>query len=156
MAKDNSTVKRRKPTQDQLKQARDKRAAKQRNEQAPPQPSLPDVMDVIVIGGCANGVLLRKVKTDARYIELSRPDYIKPLASARQKTPEVVKEKDTYEVHPIGLTNTGENDTHVFGLAVVAGQSLTWAYSQLVIGFVQNVTNQLMADGLIDKDAVKK
>jgi len=144
---------RRKPTKDDLKKARDKRNAKQRLQSAP---SLPEKMDVIVVGGCANGVLLRAIKTEARYIELARPDYIKPLASASQKNPEVVKETGVYEVHPIGLTNSENGQTRVFGVAVIEGCSLTWAFSQLVIGFVQNVTNQLMADGLIDKDAIKQ
>lgn len=149
MVKASDPVRRRKPTKDELKQARDKRNAKQRIAE---QPQLPDVMDVIVVGGCANGVLLRAVKTEARYIELSRPNYIKPLESAFQKHPEVVKEKDTYEVHPIALTNSEDGRTRVFGVAVIAGQSLTWAYSQLVIGFVQHVTNELIAEGLIDKE----
>ena len=38
-------------------------------------------MDVIVVGGCADGSLLNDVRMDAEFIELRRPDYIKPLAS---------------------------------------------------------------------------
>jgi len=136
---------RRKPTQDELKQARAKRNAK-----AKPEQQLSAVMDVVVIGGCANGVLLKKIRTDATFIELARPDYIKPLKSALQKHPEVVKEKDRYEVHPIGLTNSGfDPRTHIFGVAVIHGQSLTWAFSQLVIGYVENVTSKLVAEGLV-------
>lgn len=107
-------------------------------------------MDCIVVGGPANGVLMRGVRQDASFIELSRPDYIKPLASAFQKHPEIMKTKAVYEVHPVGLTDS-DGSAHLFGVAVVEGETLSWAFSQLVIGFVENVTQQLIADGLIDK-----
>ena len=38
-------------------------------------------MDCIVVGGVADGTLLRDVDMDAEYIELRRPEYIKPLAA---------------------------------------------------------------------------
>lgn len=109
-------------------------------------------MDCIVVGGPANGVLLKQIRQEATWIELARPDFIKPLESAFQKHPEVVKEKEKYEVHPIGLRNTTDPETHIFGIAVVEGETLTWAFSQLVIGFVENVTQKLLADGLIQKN----
>lgn len=109
------------------------------------------LMDCIVIGGCANGLLLREIQQDALWIELQRPDYIKPIANAAQKEPEVVSEKDIYEVHPIGLRNTDETGTHIFGIAVIEGESLTWAFSQLALSHVENTVNKLMAKGLIDK-----
>lgn len=109
------------------------------------------LMDCIVVGGCANGLLLREIKQDAIWIELQRPDYIKPISSAAQKEPEVVSEKDVYEVHPIGLRNTDETGTRIFGIAVVEGESLTWAFSQLTLSHIENTVNKLMAKGLIDK-----
>ena len=109
------------------------------------------VMDCIVVGGCANGVLLRQMRADATFIELARPDYIKPLESSFQDHPEVVKEKDRYEVHPLSLTNTDSGTRHLFGIAVIEGESLTWAFSQLVIGYVENVTNKLVGAGIIEK-----
>lgn len=105
-------------------------------------------MDCIVVGGVANGVLLKRIRMDAQWIELKRPEYIKPLES-KDSDAEVVHEKDVYEIHALTLTNTNEPGQHVFGIAVVEGQSLTWAYSQLVIGFVKNTTAELIADGLI-------
>jgi hypothetical protein len=54
-------------------------------------------------------------------------------------------------VHPIALQNSEDTRGHIFGIAVVEGKTLTWAFSQLVIGFVENVTNQLLAEGLIEK-----
>jgi hypothetical protein len=108
-------------------------------------------MDCVVIGGCADGLLLRDLRVDAQMIELQRPDYIKPLASALQSNPEVIKQKDVYEVHPIGLRNTEESGPIIFGIAVVADKSLTWAFSQLVISHVENTTNKLVNEGLVEK-----
>ena len=121
-----------------------------------PAPGPESTMDCIVVGGCANGVLLRAIQADAQFIQLARPDYIKPLESAFQEHPEVAKESDQYEVHSIGLYNSEENPimprrAHVFGIAVVKGETLTWGFSQLVIGYVENVTNKLLANGVIDK-----
>lgn len=107
-------------------------------------------IDCIVVGGPANGVLLKGIRPDATWIELARPDYIKPLASAFQTMPDIVKEKEKYEIHPLSLTNS-DGTKHLFAIAVVEGESLTWAFSQLVIGYVENVTQQLLAEGLIDK-----
>jgi hypothetical protein len=108
-------------------------------------------VDCIVVGGCANGVLLKAIRPDASWIELARPEYIKPLASAFQAMPEVAHESDKYEVHPLSFTNAKGERPHLFCIAVVEGQSLTWAFSQLVIGYVENVTNKLMAANLIEK-----
>lgn len=107
-------------------------------------------MDAIVIGGCANGVVLQKIRMDASWIELKRPDYIKPLASAFEKMPEVVNESDKYEVHAIQLTNSNRHQA-VFGLCVVEGMSLTEAFSELCKSHVEVVTQRLMHAGLVDK-----
>lgn len=106
--------------------------------------------DCIVVGGCANGLLLREVWADAEGFELSRPDYIKPIADTLQKMPEVAKVRDTYVLHPLGLTND-DGAKHLFAIAVVEGKSLTWAFSQLVISHVENVTNKLFEAGVIGK-----
>lgn len=102
----------------------------------------PLVMDCIVVGGAANGVLLRRVDAAAQRIELSRPDYVKPLTSARQTAPEVARLKDVYNVHPISLRND-DGRTALFGIAVVDGQTLTWGFSELVKGFIENVTTEI-------------
>ncbi len=108
-------------------------------------------VDCIVVGGCANGMLLKNVKSDAQFIELERPKYIKPLAHSLQAMPEVEVEKDTYEVHIIGLRNSQEKTTRLFALAVPPKETLSWGFSQLVIGFVENFTNQMLAEGRIAK-----
>ena len=111
----------------------------------------PRIMDCIVVGGCADGTLLRQIDQDAQWIELKRPDYVKPLAHAAQAEPEVVNEKDVYEVHVIGLRNTDAPGSTIFGIAVVEGESLTWAFSQLVISHVELTTHKLAEKGLIAK-----
>ena len=63
-------------------------------------------MDCLVIGGCANGQYLKNIRLDADVIELKRDIGLKPLASSIQKIPELIRESDQYEVHPIGLHNT--------------------------------------------------
>lgn len=128
-----------------------KKTARQARRELRSKPDTPLLMDCIVIGGPADGMLLKQIKQEATWIELSRPDYIKPLASAAQTMPEIVKEKEKYEVHPIGLQNSNEKENHIFGIAVVEGQTLTWAFSQLVIGYIENVTHKLLAAGLIQK-----
>lgn len=107
-------------------------------------------MDCLVIGGCANGLILKDIFFDAQKIELARPDHIKPLANASQAMPEVVKDKDIYEIHPIALQEgTAKHRQTLFGFAVLEGQTIQWAFSKLVTGYVQNVTNDLIAAGLV-------
>lgn len=109
-------------------------------------------MDCVVVGGAANGLILKEIRPDAQWIELARPDYIKPLASSFQNTPEVMHEKDVYEIHPLELHNSDNPAVpNIFGIAVVEGQSLTWAFSQIVTGFVNDYTAKLLAEGIIDK-----
>ena len=111
-------------------------------------------MDCIVIGGCASGLLLREIKMDATWIELKRPDHIKPLKSAFQDMPEIMHESDKYEVHPISLVNSSmPGRGHVFGIAVVEGKSLTWAFGELVKAHVENVTMKLRAANLVEGNA---
>ena len=108
-------------------------------------------MDCVIVGGCANGIVLQKIRMDAQFIELRRPDYIKPLEAANSDMPEVKHEKDTYEIHAIHLTNTENRGNAVFGIGVVEGQTLTWAFSELVKSHVENVTHKLMQAELVTK-----
>lgn len=107
-------------------------------------------MDCIVIGGCANSLILRNVRLDAEFIELDRPVGIKPLASSIQKIPEIVREKDTYEVHPISLVND-EKSGSILGIAIIRGRSLTWGFTELIKGYVLNATTEMIAAGVITK-----
>lgn len=108
-------------------------------------------MDCVVVGGCANGVILQKIRMDAQWIELQRPEYIKPIASAYESVPEVMSESDKYEIHAIQLTNTQDRTRAVFGIAVVEGMKLTDAFSELVKSHVETVTQRLMHANLVDK-----
>ncbi len=108
-------------------------------------------MDAIVVGGCANGLILQRIRMDASWIELKRPDYIKPLASAFEDMPDVMHESDKYEVHAIQLVNTETNAPAIFGIAVVEGMSLTDAFSELCKSHVEGVTQRLMRAGLVEK-----
>jgi hypothetical protein len=107
-------------------------------------------MDCIIIGGCANGSVLLKIRMDAEWIELSRPEYIKPLEDSMQTIPEVVNESDIYEIHPVTLVNSDKHRA-IFGIGVVEGMSLVDAFSQLVTGYTENVTAKLVAAGLVDQ-----
>jgi len=115
----------------------------------PSKRQVADGIDCIVVGGAANGTVLKKIRADAQFIELSRPEYIKPLKSSYQSTPDVVNESDEYEVHPIGLRNTNSPQQTLFAIAVVKGKSLTWGFTQLVVGYVENETQKLVAEGII-------
>lgn len=109
-------------------------------------------IDVVIVGGCANGLVLKHVRPDAQWFELRRPDYIKPLAASFQDRPEIAHTSDKYELHPIELHNSDDPAVPVlFGIAVVEGQSLTWALTQLVTGFVNDYTRQLLDEGIIEK-----
>jgi len=108
---------------------------------------IPDTMDCVVVGGCADSTILHGVLTTAERIELARPEYVKPLASSDQLQPDVAKETDTYTVHPVLLEDA--DSAAIVGIAVVAGKNLTWALTQLISGYVENTTNKLIADGLI-------
>lgn len=117
----------------------------------PTKPEVAAGMDCIVVGGPANGLLLKKIRMDATWIELQRPDYIKPLASSFQTRPEIMHEKAKYEIHPISLKNSDDKRPAIFGIAVVEGQSLTWAFTQLVVGFVDDYTRKLLDEGILTK-----
>jgi hypothetical protein len=107
-------------------------------------------MDCIIVGGCANGSVLLKIRMDAQWIELSRPEYIKPLEDSMQTIPEIVNEKDTYEIHPLTLINSDKHRA-IFGIGVVEGMDLIDAFSQLVTGYTENVTAKLVAAGLVEQ-----
>ena len=110
-------------------------------------PNLPGLA-CIVVGGCANGVFLPRVQLGAERIEVSRPAYIRPLASAVQQVPEIANESDIYTIHPVGLQDVSGGPVALMGIAVVAGRSLQWAFKQLVSGYSQNVVNELRAAGV--------
>jgi hypothetical protein len=107
-------------------------------------------MDCVIIGGCADGSVLQKIRMDAQWIELSRPDYIKPLENSLQTIPEIVNEVDTYEIHPITLINSDKHHA-IFGVGVVEGMGLIDAFSKLVAGYTENVTQKYVAAGLVDQ-----
>lgn len=117
----------------------------------PPQPGDPGnpTYPCLVIGGCANGTLLPAVDVLAQFIELKRPAYIKPLASAVQKVPEIANESDQYEVFPVGLVGeTDEAPPQYMGIAVVRGRSMVWAFKQLVAAYAEKSVAELKAAGL--------
>ena len=111
------------------------------------EPILPG-LSCIVVGGCANGAFLPAVQLGAERIRLSRPAYIRPLASAVQKVPEIANEEDDYIIHPLGLQESADAPVAIMGVAVVAGRSLQWAFKQLVSGYAQNVVTELRAAGI--------
>lgn len=100
------------------------------------QPKHPDTIECLVVGGVADGVYLRNVRADADVIRLSRPMYVKPLASSTQNQPDVAKEMEDYRVWTLLLD--GPNDTDfVLGFAVPVNTSLAEAFSQIVVKYVK-------------------
>lgn len=92
-------------------------------------------IDVVVVGGVASGTILQGVKVDAQFFELSRPTHLKPLTAPGQVQPEVVVEKQNYEMHPISLKNTGEHKPNLIGIAVPTGTKLTDAFQALISAY---------------------
>lgn len=101
-------------------------------------------VDCIVIGGPANGTLLRDVHPDAEQIELKRPEYVKPLESSKQEQPCIQHEIGVYDLYPLELHNEDDSPPTLFLLAITEGQTLTWAFSQLVVGYIENETNKFV------------
>lgn len=110
----------------------------------------PQLLDCIVVGGAACGQLIR-VRSDAEKFELRRPDGIKPLAASDQNTPEIRHASDVYDFHPLPLPDYHNSTAGIIGVAVVEGQTLNWALTQLITGFVENETNKLVAAGMLEK-----
>ena len=110
-----------------------------------PKNAIAQGMSCIVVGGEADGLLLESVDPTQSHMALSRPDHLKPLASSTQVQPEIATKEDVYVIHPIGLQNDNGSRA-LFGIAVVEGQELSWAFSQLVIGFVENTTAKLLEE----------
>lgn len=104
----------------------------------------PMYMDCIVVGGVANGLFLRRIRADATFIKLGQPQYARPLEHSTQTDVEMATEEDVYEVHPLSLVNSHDrNIAHVYGIAVIEGQSLTWAFKQLVLSHVEKSVREL-------------
>lgn len=103
-----------------------------------PQEILDLEVDCLVVGGVADGVLMR-VKYGAEIIELGRPTHVKPLTSPYQTEFETEKESDVYTISIIHLpTETGQ--IYPFSIAVVQGHSPAWAAKQLSIAYVAHAT----------------
>ena len=102
-----------------------------------------DLLNAFVLLDYTKATRSREIKSaeEAR-IELGRPLHVKPLASAMQKQPEIVREKDMYTVHPVGLA-VGKNQQLVYGIAVVDGMTLPEAFEEIIVGFVRDTAEQL-------------
>jgi hypothetical protein len=110
----------------------------------------PLAMPCVVVGGCADGVMIPRMLAGANFVVLSRPDHIKPLAISTQTVPEVAHAEDEYEVHVMSLTNSDRPTEGVlFGIAVIKGQSLVWAFTKLLGGYSESVARKLLAAGLM-------
>lgn len=70
--------------------------------------TIADGIDAVTVGGVAGGQVLRGVQADAQFFELRRPEYIKPLASSGEMSPELSYESQVYELHVLELTNTDQ------------------------------------------------
>ena len=98
--------------------------------------------DCLVIGGVADGVLMR-VKYNAERIMLGRPTHAKPLESPYQKDFEMAKETDVYLISRLHMP-TSTNQLYPFLLAIVEGQSPAWAAKQIAIAYVKYSTMRMV------------
>lgn len=104
-------------------------------------------MQAIVIGGVAHGMIIKSMLANAERIELAAPDYIKPVVYSKQSQPDVEMKRDVYEVCTLFLPNA-EGVGIPFGLCILEGKPMVWAFSELVKGFAQNVINEQSAENL--------
>ena len=109
-----------------------------------------DYTQCVVIGGCAHGTLIDRMHVDAERVELRRPEYVKPFTHSTQTTADVAHESDVYDIHTIMLAGDRKNNYDTFALAVIEGQSLSWAFSQLVIGYLANETSKLLNEKSVE------
>jgi hypothetical protein len=105
-------------------------------------------MPCLIVGGCANGVILPSITADAQEIALRRPHYIKPLASTQQELPEVAHEMDHYIVHPLGLVSD-DGELHLYGIGVLVGVTLPDAIQRVFKAYVNESIMQLHAAKLM-------
>lgn len=101
-------------------------------------------VDCIVIGGVADGVLMT-VKQGARIIELSAPDFVKPLTSPNQREPEIARTRTRYNIFYMGLP-TINGVMKPFAWAIEEGKSPAWAAKQLAIAYVKYSTEKMKAE----------
>ena len=103
-------------------------------------------VDCIVLGGVAHGALIQDIAPGAQAFEMARPTHLKPLTHSAQTQPEAAVETDLYFIHWVELQNMAVEgrlpQASLFGIAVVKGKNLTWAFSELVKGFIQNDARQ--------------
>ena len=112
--------------------------------------TIADGIDVVTVGGVAGGQVLRGVKADADFFVLRRPEYIKPLSSAGEVNPDLAYEEQVYELHVLELVNSDQpNKPHIFGIAVVEGETLTGAFTDLVVAYVEKITAEHVQAGHI-------
>jgi hypothetical protein len=112
----------------------------------------PEKMECLVIGGCADGSYLSDMRSDAGTVRLDRPKHIKPLANSRQSMPDIEKESDIYEIHVFDVAADADLDTAIcarrlFGVAVIEGESMAWAWKQLVIAYMKEHLRKLKKRG---------
>ena len=110
-----------------------------------PESTHPETIEVLVVGGVADGVYLRTVRADADVIRLSRPTHVKPLASSMQQQPEVAKEMEDYRVYTLLLDGPDDTD-FLLGFAVPIATSLAEAFSQIVVKYVKQSISDVETD----------
>ncbi len=114
--------------------------------------TIADGIDVVTVGGVAAGQVLRGVKADAQFFVLRRPDHIKPLTSSGQINPDLAYDEQVYELHVLELINSHQPmKPHLFGIAVVEGMTLTQAFTELTVAYVEKITSELIREGHIDR-----
>lgn len=107
----------------------------------------PPMMQGIVVGGVANGVLIQSMQVAADIVELGRPTHAKPLESKHQTDIEFAEETDIYNVNVMHFPGP-EGLSVPFGLAILDGQTPAWAMTQLVKAFVIHATDELKQETL--------
>ena len=105
--------------------------------------SQPRMLNCLIVGGVADGVVLREVRDNATWIELRRPDYLKPLEHSKQEQPEAVHESDRYQIFTLHLERGAKL---LFG--GVEGMTFDDVLRRICIKYVEKITDEQVAAGL--------
>ena len=108
------------------------------------------MVDCIVIGGAADGVLLQ-IRYGATRVMLGRETHAKPVVSPLAEV-EMAKVSDIYDVFYMDLPTVGKK-SKMFAWAIIEGQSPMWAARQLSVAYVKYSTQRLITDA---KNATKQ
>ena len=105
-----------------------------------------ELMDILVIGGIADGLFIRGIPTHVRGIQLRRPEFVKPLTSPTQQQPEIAKETQDYYIYQFGCDTDKEDESITVGFATPMESNMYEAFKALAVRYVHETVSKLMDD----------